>query len=664
MTEQFKSKCRQPTYADRRGRVTNENNNLLITDKDYLVNFELLDDCYMEGSIIGTTNAKSINIETLDNYEIVDECVSVETGITYDENNEEYIDLGTFFINKEDNNQTTNNSSFKGKDRLIELDKKYICTISDIVNATIEDFYRDVCNQVGFTPKTYNFINSDLLIGGNPFTNNETCRQVISDIAEVACSFVKIDSNTDEIDLVWFDDNISETFTKDDYSSLTLNQKYGPVNSVVIKESQIEGENVVMEDSESITQNGEWQVAILDNYFLFTESLRREAIPAIYQRLLGFTYYDCSFDTDLGRPYLKSGNKIRVEKDDGTFFDTYILSHTFKYDGAFHSSISSPSLTKSETKLKNDYGSIADRFRKVEVSVNKAEGKIESIIEDNERNFTEITQNISNVITNVQNSGGSNLLKNSVMFAYDSEGKPNDWILNEPEQGDNDSLTIQSSSEALSAGSASGHIFTLNGKSVTQRVIVKEDDSSIPEDKKTYYTFSTKIKKNITGSCYVKISNSNEEYLISVDVGESPYYSDYEISGLLPKNSYYDITFYGSNDSDATFTDNMFSIGNYKTQWQQASGEIMNTQVNIDVNGVTVKSSQYQGNYTVMSPLEFSGYANINGVVTKIFTLNNDTTEVEKLKSRKEINMFPLKIVPITEGAKQGWAFVPTGSNN
>ena len=65
-----------------------------------------------------------------------------------------------------------------------------------------------------------------------------------------------------------------------------------------------------------------------------------------------------------------------------------------------------------------------------------------------------------------------------------------------------------------------------------------------------------------------------------------------------------------------------------------------------------------------MSPLEFSGYANINGVVTKIFTLNNDTTEVEKLKSRKEINMFPLKIVPITEGAKQGWAFVPTGSNN
>ena len=664
MTEQFKSKCRQPTYADRRGKITNENNNLLITDKDYLVNFEILDDCYMEGSIIGTTNAKSVSIETLDNYEITDEVIGVETGITYDENNEEYINLGTFLITKEKNNQTTNFSTFKGHDKLSQLDTKYVCGINNIANATIEDFYSDVCNQTGFTPKSLNFINHNLLIGGNPFTNNETCRQVLSDIAEVACSFVKLDLINDSIELAWFDDEVSETFTKDDYSTLTLNQQYGPVNSVVIKESQIEGENVVMEDSESISQNGEWQVAILDNYFLFTETLRREAIPAIYNRLLGFTYYDCSFDTDLGRPYLKSGNKIRVEKDDGTFFETYILKHTFKYDGAFHSSISSPSLTKSETKIKNNYGSISDRFRKVEISVNKAEGEIESIIEDNERNFTEITQNITNVITNVQNSGGSNLLKNSVMFAYDSNMKPNDWILNEPEQGDNDSLNIQSSSEALSAGGASGHVFILNGKSVTQRVIVKEDDNSIPEDKKTYYTFSTKIKKNIAGSCYVKISNSNEEYLINVDVGENPYYSDYEISGLLPKNSYYDITFYGSNDSDATFTDNMFSIGNYKTQWQQASGEIMNTQVNIDVNGVTVKSSQYQGNYTVMSPLEFSGYANINGVVTKIFTLNNDTTEVEKLKSRKEINMFPLKIVPITEGAKQGWAFVPTGSNN
>ena len=128
----------------------------------------------------------------------------------------------------------------------------------------------------------------------------------------------------------------------------------------------------------------------------------------------------------------------------------------------------------------------------------------------------------------------------------------------------------------------------------------------------------------------------------------------------MPKDSYYDIEFYGSADSNATFTDNMFAIGEYKTQWSQASGEIMNTQVNINVDGVLVKSSIYDGDYTIMSPLEFAGYSNINGVVTKVFSLNKDTTSVKKLEAEDEIKMSPIKIVPITSGDLQGWAFVPS----
>ena len=86
----------------------------------------------------------------------------------------------------------------------------------------------------------------------------------------------------------------------------------------------------------------------------------------------------------------------------------------------------------------------------------------------------------------------------------------------------------------------------------------------------------------------------------------------------------------------------------------------MNTQVNINVDGVLVKSSVYLGDYTVMSPLEFAGYSLINGSVTKVFSLNKDTTLVKKLESEDEIKMIPIKIVPITKGDKQGWAFVPS----
>lgn len=274
-----------------------------------------------------------------------------------------------------------------------------------------------------------------------------------------------------------------------------------------------------------------------------------------------------------------------------------------------------------------------------------------------DKNYTELNQTIDEFKYSVQNAGGSNLIKNSVMFAYDENNNPISW---ETELDGN--LLINSSAEALTSGSLSGHVFTLNNKIVRQKIEVK---ISSDDQEPTYYTFSTKIKKDVTGNCYVKIYNSNEEYLIELLEGQDSFYSDYEIKGLLPKDTYYIIEFYGSDNSNATFTDNMFSVGEYRSQWSQANGEIMNTQVNINENGVLVKSSIYQGDYTVMSPLEFAGYSKINGVITKVFSLNKDTTLVKKLESEDEIKMIPIKIVPITSGDLQGWAFVPsTGGAN
>ena len=268
-------------------------------------------------------------------------------------------------------------------------------------------------------------------------------------------------------------------------------------------------------------------------------------------------------------------------------------------------------------------------------------------------NFTRVYQDINNIVNSVQSSGGNNIIKNSVMFAFDNEGNPNNW-----ETSGNGSLLISASAEAMASGGLSGHVFVLNNKTVKQTVRVKANSDS--DIDKIYYTFSTRIKKNTTGSCYVKIYNSQEEHIISIPIGESAYYKEYSLPALLPKENYYIVEFYGSSDSDATFTDNMLALGEYKTQWQQASGEVMNTQVNINLDGVLVKSSVYLGDYTVMSPLEFAGYSNINGVLTKVFSLNKDTTEVEKLKARKSISMPPIKIVPVTTGNLQGWAFVPS----
>ena len=345
-------------------------------------------------------------------------------------------------------------------------------------------------------------------------------------------------------------------------------------------------------------------------------------------------------------------------------YNCIILNKSITIDGGIKEILKASAETKTQTQYQ--YAStINKRLSNTEIIVNKQEKNITQLVSDMydengvvQENFTKVYQDITNIINSVQNSGGSNLLKNSVMFAYDNNNLPNDWTAS----GEG-TLTISSSPEALINGSLSGHAFTLSNKKVLQRVNVKMDSSS--DSEKTYYTFSTKIKKDITGTCYVRLYNANEEHKIELKEGESSFYGDYEIKALLPKDSYYNIEFYGSADSNATFTDNMFAIGEYKTQWSQSSGEIMNTQVNINVDGVLVKSSVYAGDYTIMSPLEFAGYSNINGTITKVFTLNKDRTYVKKLDAEDEINMMPIKIVPITSGDLQGWAFVPSkGGNN
>ena len=349
-----------------------------------------------------------------------------------------------------------------------------------------------------------------------------------------------------------------------------------------------------------------------------------------------------------------------IVTDTGDVFNTTLFNFAITVDGSVKETLKTAAETKTQTQYQYAT-SISKRVKNTEIVVNKQEQQIQSLVSDMyEENgvvneiYTKIIQDIDDIILSVQNSGGNNLIKDSVMFAYaSSEEQKNQsaWTVS----GDG-AIAIQSDTEALSYGGLSGHSFTLRDKVASQRVSVKIST----EDDKTYYTFSTKVKKSAAGSCYVKLYNASEEHIISIPEGETAFYKDFEIKALSPKESYYIVEFYGSADSDAKFTDNMLAVGEYKSQWTQANGEVMNTQVNISVDGVLVKSSVYAGDYTVMSPLEFAGYSVVNGTVTKVFSLNRDVTEVEKLEAKAEMKMVPIKIVPITTGDLQGWAFVPS----
>ncbi len=625
----------------------------LVDDEFYASisnSFKILDDKFSLGSTSSSTFKIEVPVEAL-------ESIPSNVIIKIDSTDYAHLIVDSYSIKDKDIVE------FQLTDKMILFNYQY--DMSSLIPCTVKEIIQNICLMKGVTFGTTSFINDDVL--ADFYDNSYTAREYISFIAELNAGFASIGSDG-ELYLKRFNSTpIDIDIEECDDFKLGEHHK---IERVVFDNGLLKFETSQDNTLETLYLNSE-------NPFITTE----EIFNKIADEIIGFEFYSIETNDCLVTDAI-AGDLINFIDGDNSYLSIaqYDRDYNGQWIGGYSLNINSKQQNETQqVGLDKEVKNLKVRLNRDEVelditaeNVSKNSGdianlniKTDSIItsvkeveDDVEFNYTELLQTIDSVITSVQNSGGNNLIYNSVMFAM-PDGIPENWIVT----GDG-TLLAQSSPEAFNNGSQAGHTFTLLDKTVKQRVYVKPDEDSIPDEQKMYYTFSCKIKKNLTGTCYVKLSNSVEEYIIQLDSGQESFYGDYEIKALLPKENYYDIEFHGSEDSGATFTDVMFALGQYKTTWTQANGEIMNTQVVINKNGVLVKSSVYEGDYTVMSPLEFAGYSNVNGVITKVFTVNGDWTIVTKLRAHDEIAMMPIKIVPILTGAVTGWALVKTGSDN
>lgn len=627
-------------------------NDVSMRDSDDLVEFKV--SC--ESGLCKTAMRK-LEAKYLGEYNLLGKWIHVGFGVKLSSGAFEYLDYGDFLVTEMTTVKDTGETTIVGYDLMIKTMTKYVDP-EFTYPMTLYEYTKSLCEILGLKLKNTTLnVNSEWEITRELWSNIDgiTYRDIFQQIAQATSTTAIITSENE----IYFKPitKTNESLTYDNMLKLKLEPKYGEINSVVLSRDPLIGEDVFLKDDESIRLNGLTEFKITNNEIIDKD--RENAITPIYNYMYGLSYYPFETNTE-GLGWFEIADNIDIVNDSGEIFNTTIFNYSISIDGSLKETLK----TSAETKTQSQYQyatSISKRVKNTEIIVNKQEENITSIVSDlysedgliNE-NFTKVYQDISNIVNSIQNSGGSNILLNSVMFAYDTEGIPTNWEVS----GDG-TLLISASAEALANGCLAGHVFVLNNKKAKQKVLVTSNNDTNTD--KTFYTFSCRISKNSTGSCYVKLYNDYEEYIIEVPVGESAFYKEFVLQGLDPKDNYYYIEFYGSEDSDATFTDNMFALGEYKSQWTQANGEIMNTQVNINLDGVLVKSSVYLGDYTIMSPLEFGGYSNINGVLTKVFSLNKDTTFVKKLKAEDNISMNPIKIIPITAGELKGWAFVPVG---
>lgn len=325
---------------------------------------------------------------TLDNKEI-----KVSFGVKIGNNDPTWYSLGNFLITKAELNDVNDKVSFEAMD-YTKIFNKTFTTDNVTFPCTALKLAQAVCEQCNVTLGTTDFANNDFIVENNQYTEGDSCRKVMQDIGKLAYSWVRIGW-----DNKCYIDYEVDTSTPDEYNTIRNNkyydlslqkEKFGPVNRVVIGMKDVEGENVVVEDTESIEENGLWEIKIYDNNLTYTPELRNQ-VKASANRLFGLTYTPIDMTT-VGHPWLLGKEHIAVVDMNENTVLTYPFDRTMSYNGHIKTKIQSKMDSRTETTYPNN-GSYENELRKTRIIVDKQNGTI-----------SEITSNVEKIDVTVNNN--------------------------------------------------------------------------------------------------------------------------------------------------------------------------------------------------------------------------------------------------------------------
>lgn len=381
---------------------------IILDDENNIKDFTILDEVYTSGyGILGSVISKQITLNLFKEPEIdlTDREIKAYIGTTVIENGQEvvkYVPYGTYIVQKPENEELTDKTSLEALDYMIKFNKTYKDTLT--YPCTLKDVYNSICEQCGVISGTNEFPNQNFSVEDNQFVANETCREVLANIAQLAGAYARIDRDN-KLYLKFFSSENTEEITTDDYKrDIKINNVYGSINKLTLNMSQVEGESVSVEDTDSIDIIGVKELIISDNYFLYTQEKREKAINAIWNVVHNFRYLDFEANVEKARPYLDAGDSIKILSEDGTEYYTYLLSNEITFDGGLNEKISATADTETETKY-SMAPEISNKLKHTEIVVDKANQQIKLIaseIGDREEKTSTITQDIDRIESQIK----------------------------------------------------------------------------------------------------------------------------------------------------------------------------------------------------------------------------------------------------------------------
>lgn len=336
-------------------------------------------------AFIGTFIAKSgtVKINKKDSLQLENESFNLFFGIQLNDGTIENVPMGTMNVYEK-----TSDTEFKFMDNKMFFNKKFDTTAL-VYPTTPFKAAKEACKQAGIELATLDFINKDLNIPSEVFFGYDaTCSDVIIAVAQASCTCATI-SRDDKLEFKWFD-NVDFTVPLDNQYKYPITEAtYGPINSLVLAREP-QNDNVYIQDEESIKLHGLTELKFSDNPFLDID--RYTSKNAIWDRINGFTYIPFVASTP-GYFHLDPGDIVKLQLEDKSYIDAFVLNHTLSYSGGIKSEFTTPALTKNQINY-NIASTLESKILKTELTVDKIKGEINSQIQ-------EITNKIENIDTSL-----------------------------------------------------------------------------------------------------------------------------------------------------------------------------------------------------------------------------------------------------------------------
>ena len=410
----------------------------------------------------------------------------------------------------------------------------------------------------------------------------------------------------------------------EEYTELEDKRDTQPITCLRLGLSQIDGENVDIQDEDLIKKYGEHWLIINDNPFAYTQAKRVELINAIFDKVKGFGYSAFVSKTSF-KPYLTCGDVIKFKNKAGELVKSIVLRYNHNFDEITLEAQSETSATVNYVYPTKDI----DLIKRTEIIVDKNTNQITSLTQqtttiqnDLQQNYydktqtNQLIQTSSEGITNTfSEAGGNNIFRNTGLWFEDSSTSYYIYPKNDLYPS-NQTFTNGQRAYEFWDGLVLKEYYdkAANLTSLLLQNGYFEQKQQVPNGN---YTVSFKYKKLVeTADTYVLI-NDVKYNLDSLEdkefkTGEQDSDGNYITQPLEVTDGYIFVRFYTNINNSTIIYDLMVNAGSVKLAYSQNQNETTTDTVNIS-KGITITSSNIDTTFK----------ANADGIRT--LNKNNET---------------------------------------